>query len=115
MFTAPLSPTIDSAAAFAHRTTDRDTFIRSWQAAGAGRHFASARLPHDHPFFPPSRDGRPDPLLLAESFRQAGLVILHAGHDVPLDHVFLLGSLQYDYSMPVPDAQGGPCELTLEV
>ncbi|MFE0178742.1 ScbA/BarX family gamma-butyrolactone biosynthesis protein [Streptomyces sp. NPDC059002] len=82
-----------------HRARLTDAFPVSWIRTGQDRFSVAVRLPHDHPFFAPVRGGH-DPLLIAETLRQAVALVSHAAYDVPLDHAFSLTSLRYDC---VPD------------
>ncbi|MFJ9216977.1 ScbA/BarX family gamma-butyrolactone biosynthesis protein [Streptomyces sp. NPDC102383] len=99
----------------AHRSSASDTFVHSCQQTGTDRFLVSARLPHDHPFFAPVRTDRIDPLLVSEAFRQAGLVVMHSGYGAPMDHTFLISSLQFDCSMDELETRDSATELALEV
>ncbi|MER5559358.1 ScbA/BarX family gamma-butyrolactone biosynthesis protein [Streptomyces sp. NPDC002506] len=81
--------------AFVHRARGEDAFVTDWQRTAAEGSFAvSGRWPGAHPFTP-SIDLTYDPLLVAETMRQAGILIVHAAYALPLEYRFLLSKLRY--------------------
>ncbi|MGP4047409.1 ScbA/BarX family gamma-butyrolactone biosynthesis protein [Streptomyces sp. 2A115] len=77
-----------------HRVRASDAFPVSWIRTGQDRFSVAVRLPHDHPFYAPVRGGH-DPVLIAETLRQAVALVSHAAYEVPLDHAFSLTSMKY--------------------
>ncbi|MER5961268.1 ScbA/BarX family gamma-butyrolactone biosynthesis protein [Streptomyces sp. NPDC002057] len=80
-----------------HRVRGEDTFPVEWRPLdGRDRFAVRAAWPTDHPFFAPLRRGAErchDPLLVAETLRQATMALLHAAHGVPLTRHILLGEI----------------------
>ncbi|WP_226962594.1 MULTISPECIES: ScbA/BarX family gamma-butyrolactone biosynthesis protein [unclassified Streptomyces] len=82
-------------AAMCHRVREEDAFPIAWTALDANQFLVRACWPADHPFFAPVQGGIHDPMLIAETMRQASMAVIHAAYDVPLDHHFLLTDLDY--------------------
>ncbi|MFF3909993.1 ScbA/BarX family gamma-butyrolactone biosynthesis protein [Streptomyces sp. NPDC001848] len=55
-----------------------------------------------------------DPVLLAETVRQAAIYLSHRFHGVPYGHPFVLGGLAVDLDEPLPGMVSGPLALRLE-
>ncbi|AVH55809.1 MULTISPECIES: ScbA/BarX family gamma-butyrolactone biosynthesis protein [Streptomyces] len=81
--------------AYVHRAGISEVLLTG-VLASEGDHFSlAAQWPRNHSFYRSSR-GRQDPLLLAETIRQAGLFVGHLGYQVPLGHAFLMKTMSYD-------------------
>ena len=52
-----------------------------------------ARWPREHTFYRPDEAGRHDPMLVAETMRQAGIAVAHAGYDVPFGTQFIMADI----------------------
>ncbi|WP_406199755.1 hypothetical protein OH807_17780 [Kitasatospora sp. NBC_01560] len=101
-----------------HRAAVSEVLITGWQATGPYDFLVGAQWPRPHDFHRPPGARHHDPLLLAETVRQAGLLIGHVGFGVPRDHEFALDELSYTLG---PDGMDGlavtaaPASLMLEV
>nr|WP_276145491.1 ScbA/BarX family gamma-butyrolactone biosynthesis protein [Streptomyces sp. YIM 130001] len=98
-----------------HRTRAMDAFPVEWSRTGEDDFCVRAQWTSTHPFFPPVSGNRYDPLLVAETFRQAALLVLHASYGVPLDHKLLLSDLGYDCRMEHLVAEPGPTDVEVDV
>ncbi|WP_455360113.1 ScbA/BarX family gamma-butyrolactone biosynthesis protein [Streptomyces sp. SYSU K21746] len=98
-----------------HRTKAEDAFPRSWIPMGDDRFSVAAVLPHDHPFFAPVHGDRHDPLLVAETMRQAAMLAFHAGYEVPVGYHFLMANLDYTCHLEHLGVGGAPTEVDVEV
>ncbi|MFF1903294.1 ScbA/BarX family gamma-butyrolactone biosynthesis protein [Kitasatospora sp. NPDC058218] len=78
-----------------HRSCVSDVLITGWQATGPYDFLLGAQWPRLHGFYRLSDDRHHDPLLMAETVRQAGLLIGHVGFGVPRGHHFALDELCY--------------------
>ncbi|WP_424217479.1 ScbA/BarX family gamma-butyrolactone biosynthesis protein (plasmid) [Streptomyces sp. BI20] len=87
-----LSPT---SLAMCHRVRREDAFPLGWTRLGEDEFLVRAVWPAGHPFFAPVHGGVHDPMLIAETMRQASMAVIHAGYGVPTDHHFLLSELDY--------------------
>ncbi|MFF4542038.1 ScbA/BarX family gamma-butyrolactone biosynthesis protein [Streptomyces aureus] len=75
-----------------HRASVAEVMLTDWARRGE-HHFAlAAQWPRGHSFFT-SVDGCHDPLIAAETIRQAGLLLAHAEYGVPFGHHFLVSDL----------------------
>jgi hypothetical protein len=73
----------------------------------------TAQWPRAHTFFQ-SADGRNhDPLLAAETFRQAGLLLAHSELGVPLGHKFVMQDLTFSARLPHLRIGSGPTDVHL--
>ncbi|MDI5972780.1 ScbA/BarX family gamma-butyrolactone biosynthesis protein [Streptomyces sp. SL13] len=99
---------------YVHRAAVSEVFLTNWETDGTDGFIVGAQWPRGHALFSP-RYGQQDPLLLAETIRQAGALLAHAKFDVPLGHHFLMWDLSYT---AVPGTLGTaplPTDLTLRV
>ncbi len=80
---------------FVHRASIAEVLLTDWERLGEQHFTVSAQWPRLHSFFA-TLDGYHDPLLVAETIRQAGLLLAHAEFGVPLDHKFLMWDLAVD-------------------
>lgn len=98
-----------------HRARTEDMFVAGWTSPSAGTYLVELRLPYDHDFYPPTRLGDLDPLLLVESMRHSSILVSHAALGVPLDHHFMLQELEFR-SLPAGAPSGpGPVRMVLEI
>ncbi|YCH17934.1 hypothetical protein M1E17_03185 [Arthrobacter sp. D1-29] len=72
-----------------HRRAISEVFMTDIHRVGEGRYLAAAQWPRLHPFFH-SGAGAYDTALIAESLRQATILVAHAMEGVPLGQVFLM-------------------------
>ncbi|MCX4993161.1 ScbA/BarX family gamma-butyrolactone biosynthesis protein [Streptomyces sp. NBC_00568] len=78
-----------------HRASVAEVLLTDWARTAADRFEVSAQWPRGHSFFT-AVQGRHDPLIAAESFRQAAILLAHTEFGVPLEHPFLMHSLTLD-------------------
>ncbi|KUN32874.1 hypothetical protein AQJ30_36270 [Streptomyces longwoodensis] len=80
---------------YVHRASVAEVMLTGWQRLGAHHFTVSAQWPRLHGYFA-TVDGHHDPLLVAETIRQAGLLLAHTEYAVPLGHQFLMWDLSVD-------------------
>ncbi len=68
-----------------HKLRGEEVLLSTWTEPCPGRFVITARWPKGHAFYRPSQ-GAYDPLLLAETVRQAVPLLSHAVHGVPREH-----------------------------
>ncbi|MFG1667114.1 ScbA/BarX family gamma-butyrolactone biosynthesis protein [Streptomyces sp. Y7] len=73
-----------------HRASTAETFLTGMTSEGSGRFTVFAEWPRTHQLHVSSDGSAYEPLLLAETARQAGTLLAHAAYDVPLGHQFVL-------------------------
>ncbi|MEU9602085.1 ScbA/BarX family gamma-butyrolactone biosynthesis protein [Streptomyces sp. NPDC048109] len=78
-----------------HKRAVSEVFVTDAVRQGPGRFAIAAQWPRDHVFFQPGAEGTSDPLLWIETVRQAGIYLSHRFYDVPLNHPFVLASLDF--------------------
>ncbi|MEU9397949.1 ScbA/BarX family gamma-butyrolactone biosynthesis protein [Streptomyces sp. NPDC048324] len=75
-----------------HRASIAEVLLTDWARSSAHHFVLAAQWPRGHSFYTPI-DGCHDPLIAAETIRQAGLLLAHTEYHVPLGHHFLLHHL----------------------
>ncbi|MFJ9693353.1 ScbA/BarX family gamma-butyrolactone biosynthesis protein [Kitasatospora sp. NPDC101183] len=99
-----------------HRACVSEVLLTGWRATGPYDFLLGAQWPrlHGHYRLPGGRCH--DPVLIAETVRQAALLIGHAGFGVPRDHRFALTDLSYglgEGGLPGLAVTPGPASLML--
>ncbi|WP_405145622.1 hypothetical protein OG589_02100 [Sphaerisporangium sp. NBC_01403] len=95
-----------------HRAAVSEVMITGWRSLDDKTSILAAQWPRTHSFYRPVA-GRHDPLLIAETIRQAGLVVSHAELDCPIGHQFLLWELSYEADLGDLTIGPGPTDLVL--
>ncbi|MFG3226406.1 ScbA/BarX family gamma-butyrolactone biosynthesis protein [Kitasatospora sp. NPDC048194] len=101
-----------------HRACVSEVLLTGWQATGPYDFLLGAQWPRLHGFYRLPGDRYHDPVLMAETVRQAGLLVGHAGFGVPRGHHFVLEDLGYalgEPGLPGLGVTAGPTSLMLEV
>lgn len=109
---SPLTTTVPRE--YVHRSAVSEVFLTNWQRGVAGGWVVSAQWPRAHSFYGPA-DGLHDPLLLIETMRQAGILLSHVAHRVPLDHPIIWQRLRYDLVPQALRATEEPAEVELHI
>ncbi|MFF8788844.1 ScbA/BarX family gamma-butyrolactone biosynthesis protein [Streptomyces sp. NPDC015125] len=98
---------------YVHRTAVSEVFLTNWRAGDDGW-VVSAQWPRAHTFYGPAH-GLHDPLLLIETIRQAGILLSHVAHRVPLDHQIIWQRVRYDLAPQALRATEQPAEVALHI
>ncbi|GAB3972665.1 ScbA/BarX family gamma-butyrolactone biosynthesis protein [Streptomyces sparsus] len=103
-----------------HRHHADQVLMTGIRRTGDHRFTLTARWPEDHCFQGPVLGGWTDPQLLAESIRQASILLAHVGYETPFDHQITMHELSFDVDgdalrPAAPDAGERNRELVLEV
>ncbi|WP_409185670.1 ScbA/BarX family gamma-butyrolactone biosynthesis protein [Amycolatopsis sp. VS8301801F10] len=72
-----------------HRAAVSEVFVTDLNIVGEGQFEVGAQWPRRHGFFGPRTPGSHDPLLYAETTRQASLLIAHRAYGVSLGNAFI--------------------------
>jgi 2-oxo-3-(phosphooxy)propyl 3-oxoalkanoate synthase len=100
---------------FVHRASVAEVLITGFAVDDRPNSFLlAAQWPRGHSFYRTARDVH-DPLLFAETIRQAGLMVGHEGYRVPLDHPFVMRQMSYEIDQPGLACDGMPTNLILSV
>ncbi|UZK56518.1 ScbA protein [Streptomyces drozdowiczii] len=98
----------------AHRPDVRDLFATGVARLSDTRFRVPAHWPRAHRFFGPVA-GHQDPLLIAETMRQAAILVCHAELGVPLGDAFVMWELRYTTAAGHLVLGGGPWDVMVEV
>ncbi|MDN0195516.1 ScbA/BarX family gamma-butyrolactone biosynthesis protein [Streptomyces sp. S.PNR 29] len=115
--TAPAAPlprlTTTVPKEYVHRASVAEVFLTGAARQSDTRFELTAQWPRAHTFFQ-SADGRDhDPLLAAETLRQAGLLLAHSELGVPLGHQFVMWDLTFRAHLPQLRIGSGPTDVEL--
>ncbi|MET8697517.1 ScbA/BarX family gamma-butyrolactone biosynthesis protein [Kitasatospora sp. NPDC004723] len=100
------------------RSSVAEVLITGWQATGPYDFLLGAQWPRLHGFYRLPGDRHHDPVLMAETVRQAALLVGHAGFGVPHDHHAVLDELGYTLGPAGLDGlavTAAPTELMLRI
>lgn len=82
-----------------HKLDENEVLLTDWCPEDDATVRIAADWPRSiHPFYDRGPGGAPDPLLVMETVRQAGLLTCHAQHAIPLDHRFGWERLEFELS-----------------
>ncbi|WP_197287859.1 ScbA/BarX family gamma-butyrolactone biosynthesis protein [Streptomyces apocyni] len=99
---------------YVHKFNEAEVLLTGWQPTGPDTHALTAAWPHDHPFYR-SAHGLHDPLLLAESVRQAIPMLCHSAYDVPFGHRQIWQHFRFRLGQEAVADQGRPADLQLRI
>ncbi|MEV0174757.1 ScbA/BarX family gamma-butyrolactone biosynthesis protein [Streptomyces sp. NPDC050803] len=77
-----------------HRAAVAETFLTGWRRTGPDLFGVSAQWPRAHQLHVSPDRSAYEPLLVAETVRQCGALLVHAEYEVPLDQQFVLQELR---------------------
>ncbi|MGC4985940.1 ScbA/BarX family gamma-butyrolactone biosynthesis protein [Streptomyces sp. DT193] len=97
------------------RSAIADVLITDWQRTGADTFFLGAQWPRGHAFYTPIAGAWYDPLLAAESLRQASLLVGQTYYGIPRGHQWVVGELDIEVVPAALLLGGRPAEIRLEV
>ncbi|GLY44385.1 adhesin [Amycolatopsis sp. NBRC 101858] len=98
-----------------HRAAVSEVFVTDLNILGEGRFEVGAQWPRRHSFFGPRTPVFHDPMLYAETIRQAALLIAHRAYGVPLSHSFLSDHKEYSVEETGLATLGRPVDVVLRV
>jgi hypothetical protein len=99
---------------YVHKIVEAEVLLTSWRTVAPDSYVVTARWPEHHGFYA-TRDGLHDPLLLAESIRQAIPLLSHAAYDVPFGHRQSWNHYRYTLTPAALAAGGAPTEVELHI
>lgn len=98
---------------YVHRAAVAEVLLTGWQDCH-GSHLIHGQWPRSHAFY--QRLGsHEDPLLAAETVRQAGALLAHTVFGVPVGHQFMLERLTYSLVPEELAVTGVPTPITMRV
>src|SRR5439155_9390465 len=99
---------------FVHRASIAEVMLTDWERVDDSHFTVAAQWPRRHSFFA-TINGSHDPLLVAETIRQAGILLSHAEFGVPLDHQFLMWDLTVDVKPEHMLVEATPAALDITI
>jgi hypothetical protein len=97
-----------------HKTNGAEVLLSSWRVLGDDAYAVTAHWPRAHSFYRPVH-GLHDPLLLAESVRQAVPLLSHVAYGVPFGHRQAWEHLRFELDSVAMVATTAPAELELRI
>jgi 2-oxo-3-(phosphooxy)propyl 3-oxoalkanoate synthase len=102
--------------ALVHRSAVAEVFVTDGVRTGGTSFAVAAQWPRDHALYHPDSSGQSDPLLFAETIRQALLYISHTHFDIPAGHRFVGRDIRFEITDPAAlRVAGAPVPVVLEV
>jgi hypothetical protein len=98
-----------------HRAAVSEVFLTDLRVTDEATFQVGAQWPRDHSFFRLASAKHHDPMLLAETIRQAALVIAHRVFDVPHEWKFLSHETNYSVSPAGVEMGPRPADILLSV
>jgi hypothetical protein len=96
-----------------HRAAVSEVFVTDMHTTGDNNFELGAQWPRRHSFLGPRTLTSHDPMLYAETSRQAALIIAHQAFDVPLSSHFLSFTKGYDITQAGLRTEGRPVDIVL--
>jgi len=94
-----------------HRAAVAEVLLTSCHPIAEDQFVLGAQWPRTHGFYLP-RAGLHDPMLLAETIRQSGMLVAHQSFGVPFGTQFALAELRLEVDPPGLAVTGVPAQLT---
>lgn len=107
----PLSHESTVSRTLVHRAAVAEVLLTDWQHTEPDVFHIAAQWPPGHVIYGAS-EGHFDPLLVAETIRQSGILIAHVGYGVPDGWSFVMGRLAFDCAPDHLQNVAGPLDLT---
>nr|AGH68922.1 AfsA-like gamma-butyrolactone synthase [Streptomyces sp. CNH189] len=97
-----------------HRASVAEVLLTDWRRRDGSRFTVTAQWPRGHSFFT-AVQGLHDPLIAAETIRQAGVLLCHTELGVPLGHHFLMWNLNFSVRPERLLVGSAPASVDLDV
>ncbi|MCB5178570.1 ScbA/BarX family gamma-butyrolactone biosynthesis protein [Streptomyces antimicrobicus] len=113
---APARPVLTRPVAreYVHKAAHSEVLLTGWRAVGQDLFVVTAQWPRDHAFYA-TVDGQHDPLLLAETVRQAIPLLSHAAYGAPFGHRQIWDRFVHAVDPAVLAVGDAPTELELHI
>ncbi|EGX55861.1 A-factor biosynthesis protein AfsA-like protein, partial [Streptomyces zinciresistens K42] len=98
-----------------HRASVAETFLTGADSIGTDLFSVFAEWPRTHPLHVSPDRSRYEPLLVAETVRQAGTLLAHTAYEVPLGHQFVLREMRIGTRPELLTVGPAPAEPVLRV
>ncbi len=99
---------------YVHKSAHSEVLLTGWKTEGPDTFTVTAQWPRTHAFYAPT-DGRHDPLLLAETVRQAVPLLSHVAYDVPFGHRQIWNTFSFTLDPDALAVGATPAEVDMHV
>ncbi|MFE6381375.1 ScbA/BarX family gamma-butyrolactone biosynthesis protein [Streptomyces roseolus] len=99
---------------YVHKSAHSEVLLTGWKTEGPDTFTVTAQWPRTHAFYAPT-DGRHDPLLLAETVRQAVPLLSHVAYDVPFGHRQIWNTFSFALDPDALAVGATPAEVDMHV
>ncbi|MFG2875894.1 ScbA/BarX family gamma-butyrolactone biosynthesis protein [Streptomyces sp. NPDC048337] len=99
---------------YVHKSAHSEVLLTGWRAIAPDEYVITAQWPRIHSFYTPVA-GRHDPLLLAESVRQAIPLLSHVAYEVPFGHRQIWDTFSYTINPEAMIVGSSPADIVLRV
>lgn len=97
-----------------HRASIAEVLLTGWRRRDENGFTVAGQWPRGHSFFSPVQE-RHDPLIVAETFRQAAILLAHAEFGVELDQHFLMWDLHIEVQSDQLAVGRAPASVELDI
>ncbi|MFE0583429.1 MULTISPECIES: ScbA/BarX family gamma-butyrolactone biosynthesis protein [unclassified Streptomyces] len=114
--TSPATASLSSALPreYVHKSAHSEVLLTGWRSVAPDEYVITAQWPRAHSFYSPDA-GHHDPLLLAESVRQAIPLLSHVAYDVPFGHRQIWDTFSYSANPAALVVGSRPADIVLHI
>lgn len=99
---------------YVHKSAHSEVLLTGWRAVAPDEFVVTAQWPRTHSFYTPD-EGHHDPLLLAETVRQAIPLLSHVAYDVPFGHRQIWDTFRYATDPDALAVGSTPADISLHI
>ncbi|MEU6315814.1 ScbA/BarX family gamma-butyrolactone biosynthesis protein [Streptomyces sp. NPDC047014] len=99
---------------YVHKSAHSEVLLTGWRPVAPDEYIVTAQWPRAHSFYSPDA-GHHDPLLLAESVRQAIPLLSHVAYEVPFGHRQIWDTFSYSANPAALVVGSRPADITLHI
>ncbi|MFB6564150.1 MULTISPECIES: ScbA/BarX family gamma-butyrolactone biosynthesis protein [unclassified Streptomyces] len=99
---------------YVHKSAHSEVLLTGWRTVAPDEYVVTAQWPRAHSFYTPD-GGHHDPLLLAESVRQAIPLLSHVAYDVPFGHRQIWDAFSYSTNPDALAVGSTPADISLHI
>lgn len=99
---------------YVHKSAHSEVLLTGWRAVAPDEFVVTAQWPRTHSFYTPD-EGHHDPLLLAETVRQAIPLLSHVAYDVPFGHRQIWDTFSYSTDAEALAVGSAPADISLHI
>ncbi|MFB7180232.1 ScbA/BarX family gamma-butyrolactone biosynthesis protein [Streptomyces sp. NPDC056257] len=99
---------------YVHKSAHSEVLLTGWRSVAPDEYVVTAQWPRAHSFYSPD-GGHHDPLLLAESVRQAIPLLSHVAYEVPFGHRQIWDTFSYSANPEALVVGPAPADIELRI